>query len=547
MKASVRKVLARLGASVEDTQTARVRGLADEIAGSVGDGSRPGPVVLYGPSFSIHQPCYLHDAVFSLVLRARGAWVVPIFCDQIQSSACNVYGGDWGGDTFPQNCLTCDHRSRLLWSAAGVTPLPLSRWVRPHDRDEIARSTTGLGERWTDYEVDGLPLGPWAHAIVRNMALVGSLESAPQAEELGLIHVRNLALVGRTYERAIQEVEPDRIVTNDSYYGMWGLLEQLAARHGIPFYSTWQGPRPGTWVYAQGAPAMERELSAAWDTFSARPLSEESRRRVEGWLSRRPSGADLELNTATPLAPDGGTAAATPDQRPTALLAANVVWDLAALDRQLVFGDMVAWVAETIRWFAERPQYRLIVKAHPVEEHPDVPQTREQLLPALERLGVEIPENVTLVPPRSSQSVYELAPDIAVVLVHTSTVGVEMAATGTPVILTGDAPYRGFGLTFDPTTPDEYRSMLEQGMAGELIDETGRRRELAYHYIDLEYLHNAVETGFLARTDAGWEVSVDSMDQLEPGRQPALDHVVAAILNGEPIVGPDRWPPPPAA
>lgn len=540
MRPPVRRLLSRFSPSVDAVQTRRIRELATQVGEMCGDG----PTILFGPSFSIYPPSFIHDSVLSLLLRRRGAHIVPIFCDQAQDHACNVYAGDWGGDSFEENCRGCDLRARQLWSAAGLSPLPISRWVRPGDKEEIRRATAALGPEWPDYEVDGLPLGRWADAIVRNMSLVGTLEEAPNADDAGHVHLRNLELLARAYSRAIAEVRPDRIVTNDSYYGMWAILQYLAAREGIPFYSTWQGPRPGTWVYAQGAPAMERELEPAWERFSAGPLTPEAERRVAGWLDRRPTGTEMNLDTATPLArsrrshsPDHG------DDRPAALLAANVVWDLAALDRQVVFDGMVEWVAETIRWFAGRPEYRLVVKAHPGEEHPDIPRTRERLLPALERSGIEIPDNVTLLPPRSAQSVYDLLPSVALGLLHTSTVGVEMAASGLPVIVTGSSPYRGFGFTFDPVSPAEYTDLLGRGLSGELVDTTGERRRLAHHYIDLEYFHYAVETGFLTRTDGGWELTIDDIDALAPGRRPGMDHILTSILRGEDIVAADRWPP----
>ena len=53
--------------------------------------------VLFGPSFSIYPPSFIHDRILSYALKMRGADIFPIYCDALQSIECNVYGGVWGG------------------------------------------------------------------------------------------------------------------------------------------------------------------------------------------------------------------------------------------------------------------------------------------------------------------------------------------------------------------------------------------------------------------------------------------------------------------
>lgn len=54
--------------------------------------------ILYGHAFSIYPPCFVHDRIFSYALRIRGAEIIPLYCDGVQSIECNVYGGVWGGE-----------------------------------------------------------------------------------------------------------------------------------------------------------------------------------------------------------------------------------------------------------------------------------------------------------------------------------------------------------------------------------------------------------------------------------------------------------------
>ncbi|MBE9479573.1 MAG: hypothetical protein IMY80_06360, partial [Chloroflexi bacterium] len=50
-------------------------------------------------------------------------------------------------------------------------------------------------------------------------------------------------------------------------------------------------------------------------------------------------------------------------------------------------------------------------------------------------------------------------------LVYTTTVGLEMAMSGVPVISAGCSHYRGRGFTYDPSTSDDYLRAIDQRLA----------------------------------------------------------------------------------
>ena len=62
----------------------------------------------------------------------------------------------------------------------------------------------------------------------------------------------------------------------------------------------------------------------------------------------------------------------------------------------------------------------------------------------------KIPSNVFFISPKASVSVYDLMLMSKVGLVFTTSVGMEMAARGFPVITAGRSHYRGYGFTIDP-------------------------------------------------------------------------------------------------
>ncbi len=62
----------------------------------------------------------------------------------------------------------------------------------------------------------------------------------------------------------------------------------------------------------------------------------------------------------------------------------------------------------------------------------------------------ELPEHIRLIGAKEKVNTYDLMEIGGLGLVYTTTVGMEMAMYGVPVIVAGDTHYRGRGFTYDP-------------------------------------------------------------------------------------------------
>jgi len=487
------------------------------------------------------------DRLLAYALRLRGVTILPIYCDAIQTVECNVYGGVWGGQhRFADNCRQCMTQSQRLWQDNPDPPIRLSAFTQPADTaaiDHILASLRPTG--WLDYSEPGMPLGRWAKDILVNNYVVGDYQLVPNCHNLGRNHLRNLLLLKAAYARILDTIQPDCVVANDSYYGMWAVLQALCQQRRIPFYSHWPATKTRV-VVAHNDAAMNLDFRSAWPKFSAQVLSEAQQQRISAWLDGQSGQRGYLIDTAVVQAhhAEEFDLARVDRSKPTALLPANVIWDLAALNKQIVFADMIDWMVETIGWFRQHPEFQLIIKAHPAEQSPALPETQERTDVALRQRGVVLPTNVFLLSPTVKRTVYDLLPLVTVGLVHTSTVGFEMVALGLPVITTGWAPYRGLGFTHDPTTPPAYFARLQQELGGGLAPDPGPRIDLARKFILLYQYHYYMRLG-LFESEAGRlpTIRVSAAAELLPGHNPQLDYLVDSILAGLPIVSADRWPP----
>lgn len=150
------------------------------------------------------------------------------------------------------------------------------------------------------------------------------------------------------------------------------------------------------------------------------------------------------------------------DDRPVVLLAANVLGDSLTLGRNIFAESMSEWITRTVQYFAKRTDVQLVVRIHPGEKI--VPQAKSMGTVVHEALP-EIPSHIHIIGALDNVNTYDLIEIANLGLAYTTTVGVETAMNGIPVISCGDTHYRGRGFTIDPNSWDEYFATLERVLA----------------------------------------------------------------------------------
>lgn len=147
------------------------------------------------------------------------------------------------------------------------------------------------------------------------------------------------------------------------------------------------------------------------------------------------------------------------DDRPVVMLAANVLGDSLTLGRDIFAASMTEWITKTVQYFAKRTDVQLVIRVHPGEKL--VPQAKSMGTVVREALP-ELPNHIHVIGALDKVNTYDLIEIANVGLAYTTTVGLETAMNGRPVISCGQTHYRGRGITIDPNTWDEYYATLEK-------------------------------------------------------------------------------------
>ena len=168
------------------------------------------------------------------------------------------------------------------------------------------------------------------------------------------------------------------------------------------------------------------------------------------------------------------------DGRPVVMLAANVLGDSLTLGRDIFAASMTEWITKTVQYFAKRTDIQMVIRVHPGEKL--VPQAKSMGTVVREALP-ELPSHIHVIGALDKINTYDLIEIANVGLAYTTTVGLETAMNGRPVISCGETHYRGRGFTLDPNSWDEYYATLEKVLADIPAHQLNEKQtEFAWNY-----------------------------------------------------------------
>ena len=261
----------------------------------------------------------------------------------------------------------------------------------------------------------------------------------------------------------MQTNKPDVVLIPNGLILEMGIVFRVARYLGIPAVTfEFNDQREQIWL-AQNTSIMQQDTDYLVDARCGLPMTDEMYERLADLENARRGarvwGKSKRLwQYVSSQGADETRKALGLDERPVVLLAANVLGDSLTLGRNIFAESMSEWITRTIQFFASRSEVQFVIRVHPGEKL--VPQAKSMGTVVREALA-EIPKRIHLIGALDNINTYDLIEIANLGLAYTTTVGVETAMNGIPVISCGMTHYRGRGFTIDPNTWDEYFAVLE--------------------------------------------------------------------------------------
>lgn len=456
--------------------------------------------------------------------RTRGYRPIVPLCDA-DLELCMRKSPDWDSDAV---CHLCNRHGRVLADTFGFDQVALETLVPDDAEYDLESYLSGNKSTYREVEVTD-----FATASARNFLRKHHVMDGPDDRKVVRRFLETACQLTDAFHALFDEYDFVTAFTNDPAYVYGGVPLAVADTNGVVGYSSSR-------AYRDRAVLFGRTVNSTWlpqfedheflTSLLNEPLSDEQLAHADQVMSGRETGEHTRVHYTTRAAEsveDTGSGALT-------AMFTNLIWDASLEAGEAAYDEVFEWISDTIEWFGEHEEERLVIKLHPAEAKFG---TNERVGEWIDEHHGPLPENVEMLPPETDVNTYQLLDDIDVAIVYNSTVGFEMAYNGGPVIVAGSTHYRDLGFTFDPDTKAEYFDLL--GRLDELeLREAERTRAVRYVYRLLVTRH--VDWPFSRTNEETGEVELlpVSHEEVIPGNE-LFDHIVKQSLAGGPILSPE--------
>ena len=341
------------------------------------------------------------------------------------------------------------------------------------------------------------------------------------AEAIEASLARSLPLV----RSALRRERFDFLLVPGGVYGTSGVVLLAAEELGCRV-ATYDADRQVAQFCVSGIAAQNADLPRAFDTLWNSGL--ETRRNAiatarSEFESRAEARDRYGYQTVATQASKSGDAASV-------LMPLNVEWDTAALGKHVPFANTIDWMTSTIRMILDMDAGPVIVRQHPSERRPR--QRSELDIAEILRDHFGDDGRCRFVAAEDPVNSYDLLRSARLVLPFTSNIGMEAAAIGKPVLVSGAAYYADLGFVWSADSRDEYFALLRRGLKGDLeplLDQSDRAWICYY----LSAVRNRIWTDFTPQPDDFWKWCGRAPESLFA--EPEVSDMLEAIDTDVPV------------
>ena len=404
----------------------------------------------------------------SWALRLKGI-PVAYFASHAGMSHC-VLGTNRDNVRKPPPCASCIYQSKTLY-----TDVPVGRYSGTHlhwftfEREkELERALKNLSvKELSQFEWHGMPLGDLCLPGLRWILRIHHLNDDESTRYLLREYILSAWNIAQKFSKFLDETGPRAVVVFNGQFYPEATARYIAQGRGIRVITHEVGLQPASAFFTNGeATAYPIHIP---DEFE---LSEEQNAKLDAYLARRFQGdftmAGIQFWAGMKGLDEAFLKKAAGFKQIVPIFT-NVIFDTSQPHANTVFDDMFDWLDMVLEVIRQHPETLFIIRAHP-DELRLRKASRETVAAWVQATGAAREPNVVFVAPTETLSSYELIQRSKFVMVYNSTIGLEAAILGAPVLCAGKARFTQYPTVFFPQTVDEVRGKMKEFLAAEKIE-----------------------------------------------------------------------------
>jgi hypothetical protein len=497
-------------------------------------------VLVFSP-YQLWKVHTIYEETIAKSCQVQGASVEYLLCDGLSPECDQHWDSKSNSSRPPDLCQRCQIVAEDSLDKLGFPYRWLGDFVTHSEKTRAAdwAQTLRLDE-FRNAQFDGAPLGEWVLSSV-----ISYFRKYPP--DLNNEHVTNVyrgfllgaAIVNIGIQEYLDSNAIDSALLFNGRQSITRVALEVLRERGIRVLTHERAEyQRGHINLKPNAHCMSPEpFKAFWNMWSQAPLDREALNTTLNWLIQRRYGANLAWipfnKPSVARASIKTRLNLRPGQRLWALFTSST--DETAGDPLLrgPFESQDEWVRDVVQWVGAHKDVQLVIKVHPnLAGNLYIGKAVDELK-TYQELKSTLPDNVRIVFPEDAFSAYALAEEADLGLTFGSTIGLEMAMLGRPVLLASRTSYELCSRILTVHNKEALPGMLEQCLQASPSRELQREAfRLAYRYIfRFELPFPAVKV--LHVFDA--EANYGSTEDLARGKDSSLDKICNYLVDGQPF------------
>jgi Capsule polysaccharide biosynthesis protein len=457
-------------------------------------------ILIFSP-YALWANHTIYEETIARACQAQGAALAYLLCDGLLPECDQHWDSKSNSPRPPDLCQRCRAKSKGNLDNLGLPYRWLGDFLSPDEKAKAfawAQSVPPGEMRRASFEEN--PLGEW----VLSSVISYFRQYPPDMNNQHVVSVFrgflvSAALVATGIKNYLETNAIDSALLFNGRQSITRVALELFRLRGIRVLTHERAEfRRGHLNARPNAHCMNLQpFQALWSEWSQVPLDRESLDAALKWLIQRRYGANLAwIPFNTSFMRDSSLRARMNLSRHKRL------WALFTSSTDETAGDPLwqgpyesqeAWVRDVVQWVGLRDDVELIIKVHPnLGGNKYIGKAVDELR-IYQEMKASLPANVRMVLPEDSVNVYSLADEADLGLTFGSTIGLETAMLGKPVLLASRALYEQGSQIMTVRDKKSLPGMLERCLKATTDREIQREAfRLAHYYFGSELPFPAV-------------------------------------------------------
>lgn len=507
--------------------------------------------ILFVTGYGIGTHFLAVEPIIMMALYTRGHQIFSLYCNKsLPSCEFNSVGNNIPsaknefkkGITNSAICNLCEKCKKNIETTYENLPIELSGYnqylneVDYNIADQLSKEVDINNFR--KFVFQNINVGEEAFASILRVTFMGEIQDTKLNRYLVQRYIMSGILTSIAYEKAFNDINPDRVVCIHGVYQTHGLAVKVAKKLNVPVIVIGGGGiRRDTVLICHNETYHHQLVNESNDVWQKFRLSEEERLKTLNYAIKKRnsgSGADYLSYHPNPIEDVGELYKLLniDSSRKIVSLFTNVTWDAQIFYNGNAFKDIFDWLFLSISELGKNENIWIVIRIHPAESKGGLP-TNQPITKEIRKRFPKLPENLRIISPESDISSYTLANESIVNIIYGTKMGLEIALLKKPLIVCGETFSRNKGYGLDIISKDQYIKVLADIHNFEVNVE--EKFELALKYAHYFYFRKMVDLPFerlsTGKIGSGIKLKFETLNDLAEENNKELDMICEGILK----------------